>query len=157
MLFLEISFDHIFMCSRGKCFESKWNTCYQKNYFSELGFMRKHLHLIVYFSVAKDYVRLMKYADSLYRCKQLKKAALGRYCKNIDEKVNLENMYWKKKYVELRIYLAFSYKPVSLRKGFPLTVIVDIISVIGFVWLKDYKLNTTWLFQRFILRITSKH
>lgn len=31
-------------------------------------------------SVAKDYVRLMKYGDSLYRCKQLKRAALGRMC-----------------------------------------------------------------------------
>lgn len=29
-------------------------------------------------SVAKDYVRLLKFGDSLYRCKQLKKAALGR-------------------------------------------------------------------------------
>mmetsp|Transcript_6713 Transcript_6713/g.23541 ORF Transcript_6713/g.23541 Transcript_6713/m.23541 type:complete len:675 (-) Transcript_6713:86-2110(-) len=29
-------------------------------------------------SVARDYVRLMKYADSLYRCKSLKVAALGR-------------------------------------------------------------------------------
>ena len=29
-------------------------------------------------SVAKDYVRLLKYGDSLYRCKQLKRAALGR-------------------------------------------------------------------------------
>ena len=29
-------------------------------------------------NVAKDYVRLLKYGDSLYRCKQLKKAALGR-------------------------------------------------------------------------------
>ncbi|KAI0222351.1 Nucleolar GTP-binding protein 1 [Massospora cicadina] len=29
-------------------------------------------------NVAKDYVKLMKFADSLYRCKQLKKAALGR-------------------------------------------------------------------------------
>lgn len=29
-------------------------------------------------SVAKEYVRLLKYGDSLYRCKQLKKAALGR-------------------------------------------------------------------------------
>ncbi|KAF9805568.1 hypothetical protein SFRURICE_020953 [Spodoptera frugiperda] len=28
--------------------------------------------------VAKDYVRLLKYGDSLYRCKQLKRAALGR-------------------------------------------------------------------------------
>jgi nucleolar GTP-binding protein len=30
------------------------------------------------FSVAKDYVRLLKFGDSLYRCKQLKRAALGR-------------------------------------------------------------------------------
>eukprot|EP00921_Rhytidocystis_pertsovi_P018924 GHVQ01029977.1.p1 GENE.GHVQ01029977.1~~GHVQ01029977.1.p1 ORF type:complete len:753 (+),score=118.63 GHVQ01029977.1:240-2498(+) len=31
-------------------------------------------------SIAKDYVRLMKYADSLYKCKMLKRAALGRMC-----------------------------------------------------------------------------
>jgi len=31
-------------------------------------------------NIAKDYVRLLKYGDSLYRCKQLKKAALGRMC-----------------------------------------------------------------------------
>jgi len=31
-------------------------------------------------NVAKDYVRLMKYGDSQYRCKQLKRAALGRMC-----------------------------------------------------------------------------
>ena len=31
-------------------------------------------------NIAKDYVRLMKYGDSLYRCKMLKKAALGRMC-----------------------------------------------------------------------------
>ncbi|CAD7950847.1 unnamed protein product [Amoebophrya sp. A120] len=29
---------------------------------------------------AKDYVRMMKFADSLYRCKMLKRAALGRMC-----------------------------------------------------------------------------
>jgi nucleolar GTP-binding protein len=29
-------------------------------------------------SVSRDYVRLLKYGDSLYRCKQLKRAALGR-------------------------------------------------------------------------------
>lgn len=34
---------------------------------------------ICFHSVAKDYVRLIKYGDSLYRCKQLKRAALGRY------------------------------------------------------------------------------
>lgn len=36
--------------------------------------------LFIFYSVAKDYVRLMKYGDSLYRCKQLKRAALGRMC-----------------------------------------------------------------------------
>merc|ERR1712000_753043 len=30
--------------------------------------------------LAKDYTRLLKYGDSLYRCKQLKRAALGRMC-----------------------------------------------------------------------------
>lgn len=31
-------------------------------------------------TLSKDYLRLMKYGDSLYRCKQLKRAALGRMC-----------------------------------------------------------------------------
>lgn len=31
-------------------------------------------------SIAKDYVRLMKFSDSLYKCKMLKRAALGRMC-----------------------------------------------------------------------------
>lgn len=31
-----------------------------------------------YYSISKDYARLLKYGDSLYRCKQLKRAALGR-------------------------------------------------------------------------------
>jgi nucleolar GTP-binding protein len=31
-------------------------------------------------NIGKDYVRLLKYGDSLYRCKQLKRAALGRMC-----------------------------------------------------------------------------
>ncbi|OQR91147.1 nucleolar GTP-binding protein 1 [Thraustotheca clavata] len=31
-------------------------------------------------NIAKDYVRMIKYGDTLYRCKQLKRAALGRIC-----------------------------------------------------------------------------
>jgi len=31
-------------------------------------------------TLSKDYLRLMKYGDSLFRCKQLKRAALGRMC-----------------------------------------------------------------------------
>ena len=30
--------------------------------------------------ICDDYIRLLKYGDSLYRCKQLKRAALGRMC-----------------------------------------------------------------------------
>jgi nucleolar GTP-binding protein len=30
--------------------------------------------------IGKDYLRLLKFGDSLYRCKQLKRAALGRMC-----------------------------------------------------------------------------
>lgn len=31
-------------------------------------------------NVAKDYTRLLKFGDSLYRCKQLKVTTLPRYC-----------------------------------------------------------------------------
>lgn len=33
--------------------------------------------------IAKDYVRLLKYADSPYKCKMLKRAALGRMCTTV--------------------------------------------------------------------------
>ena len=41
-----------------------------------LGQINTARHLID--NVSKDYVRLLKFGDSLYRCKQLKRAALGR-------------------------------------------------------------------------------
>jgi len=31
-------------------------------------------------NIAKDYLKLIKFGDSLYRCKELKRAALGRMC-----------------------------------------------------------------------------
>lgn len=53
------------------------NVLYDKDHYKlALGQINIARHLID--NVAKDYVRLMKYGDSLYRCKQLKKAALGR-------------------------------------------------------------------------------
>ncbi|CAH3163415.1 unnamed protein product, partial [Porites evermanni] len=55
------------------------NVLYDKDHYKlALGQINTARHLID--SVAKDYVRLMKYGDSLYRCKQLKRAALGRMC-----------------------------------------------------------------------------
>lgn len=50
---------------------------YDKNHYKlALGQINTARHLIE--QVAKDYVRLIKFGDSLFRCKQLKRAALGR-------------------------------------------------------------------------------
>ncbi|KAL1700264.1 P-loop containing nucleoside triphosphate hydrolase protein [Schizophyllum commune] len=56
---------------------SLMNVLYDKNHYKlALGQLRTARHLID--QVAKDYVRLLKFGDSMYRCKQLKRAALGR-------------------------------------------------------------------------------
>ncbi|KAK9828216.1 hypothetical protein WJX74_003764 [Apatococcus lobatus] len=55
------------------------NVLYDKDHFKlALGQLNMARNLIG--KVAQDYVRLLKYGDSLYRCKQLKRAALGRMC-----------------------------------------------------------------------------
>lgn len=55
------------------------NVLYDKDHYKlALGQINTCRHLVD--NVAKDYVRLLKYGDSLYRCKQLKRAALGRMC-----------------------------------------------------------------------------
>ena len=53
------------------------NTLYDADHFRiALGQLSTAKHLIE--TVSRDYVRLLKYAPSLYQCKQLKRAALGR-------------------------------------------------------------------------------
>merc|ERR1712235_193900 len=53
------------------------NVLYDKDHYKlALGQINTARHLIE--NVSKDYVRLLKFGDSLYRCKQLKRAALGR-------------------------------------------------------------------------------
>lgn len=53
------------------------NVLYDKDHYKlALGQINTARHMID--NVAKDYVKLLKYGDSLYRCKQLKRAALGR-------------------------------------------------------------------------------
>jgi len=55
------------------------NVLYDKDHYKlALGQINTARHLVD--NVAKDYTRLLKYGDSLYRCKQLKRAALGRMC-----------------------------------------------------------------------------
>ncbi|KAL8806475.1 MAG: hypothetical protein Q9200_005025 [Gallowayella weberi] len=53
------------------------NTLYDADHFRiALGALATSKHLIE--TVSRDYVRLLKYAQSLFQCKQLKRAALGR-------------------------------------------------------------------------------
>ncbi|KAL9035322.1 MAG: hypothetical protein Q9214_006636, partial [Letrouitia sp. 1 TL-2023] len=53
------------------------NTLYDADHFRiALGQLSTAKHLIE--TVARDYVRLLKYSQSLFQCKQLKRAALGR-------------------------------------------------------------------------------
>lgn len=55
------------------------NVLYDRDHYKlALGHINKAKALCE--SVAKDYVRMMKYSDSLYRAKTLKVAALGRMC-----------------------------------------------------------------------------
>lgn len=56
---------------------SLMNVLYDKNHYKlALGQLNTARHLIE--QVAKDYIRLIKFGDSLYRCKGLKRAAFGR-------------------------------------------------------------------------------
>lgn len=58
-------------------FADLMNVLYDKDHYKlALGQLNTARHLID--NIAKEYCRLLKYGDSLYRCKLLKKAALGR-------------------------------------------------------------------------------
>ncbi|PNW77981.1 hypothetical protein CHLRE_10g459500v5 [Chlamydomonas reinhardtii] len=55
------------------------NVLYDKDHYKlALGQLNTARNLVD--RVAQDYIRLLKYGDSLYRCKELKRAALGRMC-----------------------------------------------------------------------------
>jgi len=55
------------------------NVLYDRDHYKlALGHINKCKNIVD--NISTDYVRLLKYADSLYRCKQLKRAALGRMC-----------------------------------------------------------------------------
>ena len=55
------------------------NVLYDRDHYKlALGQINVAKHLVS--NVNRDYVRMLKYGDSLYRCKQLKRAALGRMC-----------------------------------------------------------------------------
>ena len=63
------------------------NVLYDKDHYKlALGHVNKANHMVE--NVSKDYVRMLKYSDSLYRGKTLKKAALGRMCTIIKKLAN---------------------------------------------------------------------
>jgi nucleolar GTP-binding protein len=55
------------------------NVLYDKDHY-KLALGQVHTARQIIDNVCKDYVRLLKYGDSLFRCKQLKRAGLGRMC-----------------------------------------------------------------------------
>jgi len=58
------------------------NVLYDRDHYKlALGQLNIARHLID--NLAKDYLRLLKFGDSLYRCKQLKRAALGRFAMHL--------------------------------------------------------------------------
>jgi len=63
------------------------NVLYDKDFYKlALGQLHNAKRLID--NIATDYLRLLKYGDSLYRCKQLKRAALGRMVKVVKRQDN---------------------------------------------------------------------
>ncbi|KAK2964398.1 putative GTP-binding protein 4 [Blattamonas nauphoetae] len=60
-------------------FADLMNVLYDKDHYKlALGQLNMARSLIG--NLARDYTKMLKYGDSLYRCKQLKRAALGRMC-----------------------------------------------------------------------------
>jgi nucleolar GTP-binding protein len=55
------------------------NVLYDKDHY-KLALGQLHTARQLIDRINQDYLRLLKYGDSLYRCKQLKRAALGRMC-----------------------------------------------------------------------------
>jgi nucleolar GTP-binding protein len=56
-----------------------FNVLYDKDHYKlALGHLKATKNMVE--NMSKDYLKLVKYADSLYRCKSLKRAALGRMC-----------------------------------------------------------------------------
>lgn len=56
-----------------------FNVLYDKDHYKlALGHVKATRNMIE--NMSRDYLKLIKYADSLYRCKSLKRAAMGRMC-----------------------------------------------------------------------------
>lgn len=69
--------------------------------------------------IANDYVKLLKFSDSLYRCKTLKIAAFGRMCTAI-KKINSSLQYLEEVRKHLgRLANVDPFLPTILLFGYP--------------------------------------
>merc|ERR1719273_210868 len=72
-------------------------------------------------NIGKDYIKLLKYGDSLYRCKMLKKAALGRMAKLIrQQKASFAYLEQVRQHLG-RLPTINPYTKTLLLTGFPST------------------------------------
>mmetsp|Transcript_71202 Transcript_71202/g.113184 ORF Transcript_71202/g.113184 Transcript_71202/m.113184 type:complete len:687 (+) Transcript_71202:84-2144(+) len=72
-------------------------------------------------NISNDYIKLLKYGDSLYRCKQLKRAALGRMMKILrQQKSSLLYLEQVRQHMS-RLPCIDPYAPTLLLLGFPST------------------------------------
>nr|ANM86107.1 nucleolar GTP-binding protein 1 [Stygiella incarcerata] len=55
------------------------NVLYDKDHY-KLALGQLAMTKTIVDKIARDYIKMLRYGDSLYRCKQLKRAALGRMC-----------------------------------------------------------------------------
>ena len=86
------------------------NVLYDRDHYKlALGQVNTAKHLID--NVAKDYVRLLKFGDSLYRCKQLKRSALGRMC-TIMKRQNQSLQYLEQVSVSLSMQAHLYFLPL---------------------------------------------
>jgi len=95
-----------------------FNVLYDKDHYKlALGHIKATKNMVD--NMTKDYLKLVKYADSLYRCKSLKRAALGRICTMI-RKVNSSLSYLEEVRKHLsRLPTINPYERTILLTGYP--------------------------------------
>lgn len=100
-------------------FFADWlNVLYDKDHY-KIALGQLHMTNQIVDRIAQDYLKLMKFADSLYRCKTLKIASLGRMCSVIKKlKPALDYLEEVRRHVA-RLPSIDPFAPTVLLFGFP--------------------------------------
>lgn len=100
-------------------FFADWlNVLYDKDHY-KIALGQIHMINQIIERICQDYLKLMKFADSLYRCKTLKIAALGRMCSVVKKlKPSLDYLEEVRRHVA-RLPSIDPFSPTILLFGFP--------------------------------------